>query len=264
MLIWIEILLLVFLAGGVYTYKCNWKPVKPHFLPSEKQTLIGHRGAPFLSKENTLESFQKAFDAGLNGVELDVQFSSDKELVVFHDYIIESLNSPSIEINNIPYDMLLNISDNTIPLLSDVIAALPKNSFINIEIKSKYLINTGIENKVLTEIEKGGIEKQCIVSSFNPFVLWRIKKANPKIITAFLWTANNTESIINSPLWVWYCRPDGFHADIRQLDEKLTQWIRKKNMFASAYTVNSQEHFAKAKRLLLDGIFTDDPYLNKE
>ncbi len=264
MLIWIEILLLLFLAGGVYTFKNNWKPISPHFLPIDKLTIIGHRGAPVLAKENTMESFKSAFKAGLNGIELDVQLSSDNKLVVFHDYFVKHPEIPVNAIINIPYNKIVNISDNIIPLLSEVIQIIPEGSFINIEIKSNHIINTGIEKEVLEEIKKGGIESTCIVSSFNPFVLWRIKKFAPNITTSFLWTADNNESIMNSPLWVWFCRPDGFHADIRHIDDKLIHWIRRKNLFALAYTVNSQEHLSKAKNLLLDGIFTDDPYLNKE
>ncbi|MDP6570262.1 MAG: glycerophosphodiester phosphodiesterase [Candidatus Marinimicrobia bacterium] len=264
MLIWIETLLLLFLAGGLYTFKYNWKPKTPHFLLTEKLTVIGHRGAPVLAKENTLDSFKSAFDAGLIGIELDVQLSSDNKLVVFHDYFINHPEIPANKVNNIPYNTMINIRDNNIPLLSDVIQIIPEGSFINIEIKSNQIINTGIEKKVLTEIKTRGIENACIVSSFNPFVLRRIKKLAPHITTAFLWTAENTESIVNSPLWVWYCRPDGFHADIRHIDEKLIDWIRGKKLFALAYTVNSQKHLTRARDLLLDGIFTDDPYLNKE
>ena len=92
---------------------------------------------------------------------MDVQFSSDKELVVFHDYIIESLNSPSIEINNIPYDMLLNISDNTIPLLSDVIAALPKTT---VDPYSEVLIHAGL-SPLCFEIESQAVSRSLIKNS---------------------------------------------------------------------------------------------------
>ena len=37
---------------------------------------------------NTIESFKLAFEAGLQGVELDVQITQDKKLIVFHDWEI--------------------------------------------------------------------------------------------------------------------------------------------------------------------------------
>ncbi|MEW5908383.1 MAG: glycerophosphodiester phosphodiesterase family protein [Thermodesulfobacteriota bacterium] len=51
--------------------------------------IIGHRGAAGLAPENTLSSFQKACDLGVDAVELDVLLSSDGEVVVYHDYTLK-------------------------------------------------------------------------------------------------------------------------------------------------------------------------------
>ena len=49
-------------------------------------TLIyGHRGARAEAPENTLPSFQKALDAGVTRVELDLHLSADQQLMVIHD-----------------------------------------------------------------------------------------------------------------------------------------------------------------------------------
>src|SRR5258706_16241295 len=45
----------------------------------------GHRGAMGLAPENTLESFELAFDLGADMVELDVHLTRDRKLVVIHD-----------------------------------------------------------------------------------------------------------------------------------------------------------------------------------
>ena len=89
-----------------------------------------------------------------------------------------------------------------------------------------------------------------------------MRKINPNIQTAYLWTKNNPQFIINSPLWVWWCKPDGFHVDINFLDKNLMKWIRQKKMSVLAYTVLNQQQLEKARLLELDGIFIDDPYLN--
>ncbi|BCZ90570.1 glycerophosphodiester phosphodiesterase [Thermus thermophilus] len=46
---------------------------------------LGHRGAPLKAKENTLESFRLALEAGLDGVELDVWPTRDGVFAVRHD-----------------------------------------------------------------------------------------------------------------------------------------------------------------------------------
>lgn len=47
---------------------------------------IAHRGGAGLYPENTLAAFRDAVARGCDGAELDVQLSSDGEVVVFHDY----------------------------------------------------------------------------------------------------------------------------------------------------------------------------------
>jgi glycerophosphoryl diester phosphodiesterase len=46
---------------------------------------IGHRGAAGHAPENTLLSFQKAMDLGVDMIELDVYVCKTGELVVIHD-----------------------------------------------------------------------------------------------------------------------------------------------------------------------------------
>ncbi len=50
-----------------------------------KPMLIGHRGCKGIEPENTLRAIRKAISIGAGGVEIDVQLSKDKELVVIHD-----------------------------------------------------------------------------------------------------------------------------------------------------------------------------------
>ena len=48
----------------------------------------GHRGARGLLPENTLPSFEAALDLGVTTLELDLHFTQDQELVLWHDPII--------------------------------------------------------------------------------------------------------------------------------------------------------------------------------
>ncbi|KAM8897685.1 LOW QUALITY PROTEIN: glycerophosphodiester phosphodiesterase domain-containing protein 5-like [Spinachia spinachia] len=50
--------------------------------------LIGHRGAPMLAPENTLMSFEKAVEAGSEGLETDVTISVDGIPFLMHDHTL--------------------------------------------------------------------------------------------------------------------------------------------------------------------------------
>ncbi len=47
--------------------------------------VIAHRGASAHAPENTLPAFERALELGATEVELDVRFSADERIVVFHD-----------------------------------------------------------------------------------------------------------------------------------------------------------------------------------
>uniref|UniRef100_A0A3B5MMI5 Glycerophosphodiester phosphodiesterase domain containing 4b n=1 Tax=Xiphophorus couchianus TaxID=32473 RepID=A0A3B5MMI5_9TELE len=51
--------------------------------------LIGHRGAPMLAPENTLMSFEKAVEAGSDGLETDVAISYDGVPFLMHDHNLQ-------------------------------------------------------------------------------------------------------------------------------------------------------------------------------
>ncbi len=57
-------------------------------LPDEVY-LIGHRGAAGLAPENTLAGFRRACEVGVDGIELDVLMTSDRHIVVHHDYALK-------------------------------------------------------------------------------------------------------------------------------------------------------------------------------
>ncbi|MEM8857362.1 MAG: glycerophosphodiester phosphodiesterase family protein, partial [Chloroflexota bacterium] len=49
----------------------------------------GHRGARGIVPENTLPSFEAALDLGVTTLELDLHFTQDGEVVIWHDPIVE-------------------------------------------------------------------------------------------------------------------------------------------------------------------------------
>ena len=242
----------------------KWKPKIASFFKEGETIIIGHRGAPFLAHENTLESFNQAFKANLKGVELDIQLSKDENLVIFHDWEIKTNNQIFRKISSLDYldiSLISKYNDFQIPLLKDLIKILPNNSFLNIEIKSMKIFNFKLEKILIKLLTESNILNRVIISSFNPFILNRIKKNNAKIITALLWTNENSPLLINSPLWVWFCKPDGFHIDFNYMDEKIINWVKNKKMSLLSYTVNNKKDYLWAKKMNLNGIFTDNPNL---
>ena len=79
--------------------------------------IIGHRGASGLEPENTIRSFKKAEELGVDMIEMDVRQSKDGELVVIHDRTLKRLFGVRKAVADLTVSELQEISHNTFLLL---------------------------------------------------------------------------------------------------------------------------------------------------
>jgi glycerophosphoryl diester phosphodiesterase len=92
--------------------------------------VLGHRGAPLVARENTLEAFRRAVELGADGVELDVRRTVDGVLVVHHDPAVEGVG-PIIAATAAE----LARAAPWVPTLADALAACD-GALVNAEIKN--------------------------------------------------------------------------------------------------------------------------------
>ena len=195
-MVYISIIGGILILFYLYNKFIRWIPNTPSILNTDKLFIYGHRGVPSQAPENTLYSFQKAFELNVDGIELDVQITKDNILVVHHDSHLERLTGKQTFISDLSYNELLSIDARgtefgsleiqRIPKLEDVLDILPENTAINIEIKSQQLLSEGMEQPVVDAILKYDLLNKAIVSSFNPLRLRKIKSLNSNITTAQL------------------------------------------------------------------------------
>ena len=106
----------------------------------------GHRGASGYAPENTLPAFKMAADMGADGVELDIQLTSDGEIVVCHDETIDRTSNGAGWLKDFTFKELrrLDFSNGNaayegvkIPTMEEVFDLLqPTGLVINIELKT--------------------------------------------------------------------------------------------------------------------------------
>ena len=80
--------LLVLLLGST-VLQISYAQDTPIELP-DGFDIEGHRGARGLKPENTLPAFETALDLGVTTLELDLHFTADEVVVIWHDDVIES------------------------------------------------------------------------------------------------------------------------------------------------------------------------------
>ena len=221
--------------------------------------IIGHRGFPAAKKENTLESFQAALNCGADGIELDVQITTDQKLAIYHDFEIYDNNEPRSIINLSLPEIQSLCPSFTVPTLKEVCKIFTQYKLLNIEIKSQHIQNHQIIKAVLETIKSHHLENNIIISSFNPFVLLETKRQNPDIKIGLLWTENNSEGWFVTYNSQSKLKPYSFHANINFITQDLANSAIAQGMKLFLYTVNTKMEFQKAQELHAYAIFTDYP-----
>ena len=110
----------------IYNKFIRWIPNTPCILETNKLFIYGHRGVPSQAPENTLYSFQKAFELNVDGIELDVQITKDNILVVHHDPHLQRLTGEQTLISGSNYNELLSIDARGYEFDSLKIQRIPK------------------------------------------------------------------------------------------------------------------------------------------
>lgn len=172
------------------------------FLKKRAQPIsIAHRGANDHAPENTLEGFHQAVKLKADAIELDVQLTSDNEVVVFHDPKLNRMTNGSGLVISHKYSELQDLkidsgtnwesSNQTIPLLYDVLDEFGRTIPFQIELKTFYGIRSARRRHALVEaiaqiIRRLGLRNHVMLKSFDPFTLLEIKKIDQSLVCGYL------------------------------------------------------------------------------
>ena len=219
---------------------------------------IGHRGAKGYEPENTLLSFQKAIDIGVDGIELDVHLSSDGAIMVIHDETLDRTTNGKGFVNELSLQELKTFQieiENTIPTLIEVFDLVNKRCFINIELKGK-----GTYKPVINLIEHYIEEKNWnyghfIISSFNWSALQEVRKWNAKIPIGVL-THTDLDLAI---AFAKFIKAETIHPYFHLLNNENTKKMQNEGFKVFAWTVNETEDIQKIKSFHVNGIISDFP-----
>ena len=139
---------------------------------------FAHRGFSGKYPENTMLAFEKAVEAGADGIELDVQLTKDGEIVIIHDETIDRTTDGKGFVADYTYEELKKFDAsyiytgkmgfNKIPALREYFEFVKdKNIVTNIELKTGINEYFGIEEKVWGLIKEYNLAEKIIISSFN-------------------------------------------------------------------------------------------------
>lgn len=226
-----------------------------------------HRGASAYVPENTMVAFKKALEMGADGIELDLQETKDKKIVIFHDEIIDKKSNGKGRIKDYTYEELYNLDFGSwfsneykgehIVLFEDFAKEfLKKDLVFAIELK-----DIGYEQEVLNIIKKYSNINNIYITSFKYEVLNNIRKIDKNIKISWLIKEKINKENINKLLKI----------NANQICPKATKVTSKDIALANAsgigvrlWGVKDEEIMGKVYTLNTEGMTVDFPdKLNK-
>lgn len=227
--------------------------------------IIAHRGASGEFPENTLLAYEQAIIQGCHGIELDVQYHPEGELIIKHDTHL-MINKKRLRFDQLSLHELLQQplpQNQNIPTLKQALACINGRCLVNIEIKSAYLEPNAITLlvKQLSEVLTDAItnnhfnEASFIISSFNHRIIHQLKQLVPTLHTAAL--------IASCPLQLAKFTDElavkQINVALDSVNQSLVDDTHQRGLAIWVYTVNFADDLAFCKKLGVDAVFTDFP-----
>ncbi len=218
---------------------------------------IGHRGAMGYEPENTIRSFQKAIELGVDVIELDVRICKSGEVVVIHDDRVDGTTDGTGFVRDKTLEELKKLDagkGEKIPLLTEALNAVQKSVMVDIDLKEN-----GTAGPVAEIIRRYILERHWnydlfIVSSFLSDELTVFTSLAPNVRISLLGNPSPGLLLLGQKL-----SATSLSAHHGTITEDFVREAHGKKMEVFVWTVNHEEDIARMKTLGVDGIISDFP-----
>ena len=231
---------------------------------------IAHRGYSACFPENTLAAFEGAVDAGAQMIELDVNLTQDRQLVVIHDDTVDRTTNGTGAVNTLTLKQLSRLDAGSwfdprfhverLPTLAQVLDALKGRLLINIEIKPGSFEQaesaTAVERQVAELVRAKNMYQDVLVSSFEWRMLKKLRQIEPRIALGLLSDAPADAHLLD---WCRRIHAFSWHPDYRILTRSQVKTLQLWGLRVLPYAVDGRIDTAGMLGMGVDGMIVDDP-----
>ena len=229
---------------------------------------FAHRGFCGKYPENTMLAFRKALEAGVDGIELDVQLTKDGHVVIIHDETVNrTTNGTGLVVEYLLEDLQkLDASSifagqmgfNPIPTLREYFELVKDSRIVtNIELKTGVNQYPGMEAKVLDLIREFKLEDRIIISSFNHHSVMRMKAMAPELVYGFLadtW-------ILDAGAYTKSYDVPCYHPSVNMMTQEIVDELKANGRVINVWTVNKEEQIRDLYKKGIDCVIGNFPDL---
>jgi glycerophosphoryl diester phosphodiesterase len=254
------------------------------FFAGPKPRIFGHRGAKGEAPENTLTSFQRAFEDGAAFIELDVRGTKDGEIVIIHDATLDRTTNGRGQVKRWKLKELKELDAGYrytndhganypyrgrkigIPTLEELFVAFPGAKTI-VEIKQTH---PPIVPKVIETICRKGKNDQVLLATENDSIMREIRRElrenslaiatgfSQGEVAAFLHSLARGKSGPFVPSGQAFQLPCEY-GGITLVSSETLNAAHDLGLEVFVWTINEIKEMDRLLRLGTDGIITDHP-----
>jgi len=214
--------------------------------------IIGHRGARGLEPENTMRSFRKALELGVDYIECDVHMTKDGHIVLMHDHTVDRTTNGSGPVNSFTFDEIRKLDagkGETIPTLQELLDLARGKVKLHIELKDE-----AATEPTVRLVEKNSMEAKVFLTG-NTETLRRVRELNSSIPTEHIF-GEPSDDAIDRALSVGAKRVS---CHISHLTSEFVRRAHENGLQVIAWPPNTVEEAKKAIECGVDLICTDRP-----
>lgn len=226
----------------------------------EEPYITAHRGFRDVFPQNTIAAVEGSSRLGVNRIEIDVEATSDGEIVVFHDARLDDLTDEEGLVAETPAETVLQAevldSGETIPTLAETLAATRPSVLMNIEFKDSGPLSwEEFAERTLRIASR--YPGEYYASSFDPDALRAVRNVDPSVGVAPIFGSNKDENLeIARELDAKAVNPS-----IGVLDRDLVETAHEEGREVNVWTIDSWREAQEPLELGVDGLIADYPHM---
>lgn len=254
----------------------------PDIQYAQQPKIIAHRGASGYCPENTISSFKKALEIGVDLIEIDIHLSSDGKVVVIHDETIDRTTDGKGYVYDYTFEELKKLdagiwfdstfAETRIPSFEEVLQLCVGKCPLLIEVKKGKDYYPDIEQKAWDIIRKYNAEDWVEFQSFYDYSLEQMQTigVSAPIYKLLLGIYPGFPIYIDHSLKAGNffnknkVKVSGVNPNENFFNSAFYNRIKRENLSTYIWTVNDEKKMKKFIDNKVDGIITNYPKELKE
>jgi glycerophosphoryl diester phosphodiesterase len=215
---------------------------------------IGHRGAAGHAPGNTLLSIETALRLGVDAVEIDIQQTSDNQLIVLHDRTLHPSTTGDGAVETASLDQIRSLrtvpGDQLIPTLDEVLACVSGRAGLMIELKVP-----GIPAPTLRTVRNANFPGAVYYASFLHEELLAVRALDANASTIALLEGTP----VNMTAFALDARATHAGLSIHSLSPRFVDSLHQAGILVFTWTVDEPDQIAFARSCGVDGLISNFP-----